>query len=33
VLDLTSCKTYTAVTPAKGRFMRQTGRIAAKFQA
>ena len=33
VLDLTSCQTYTAVTPAKGRFMRQTGRIAAKFQA
>jgi hypothetical protein len=33
VLDLTSCKTYTAVTPAKGRFMRLTGRIDAKFQA
>jgi hypothetical protein len=32
VLDLTSCKAYTAVTPAKGRFMRLTGRIAAKFQ-
>jgi hypothetical protein len=32
VLDLTSCKTYTAVTPAKGRFMRLTGRIDAKFQ-
>jgi hypothetical protein len=33
VLDLTSCKTYTAVTPAKGRFMRLTGRIDAKFRA
>src|SRR4051794_30619737 len=33
VLDLTSCKSYTAITPAKGRFMRLTGRIDAKFQA
>jgi hypothetical protein len=33
MLDLTSCKAYTAVTSAKGRFMRLTGRIDAKFQA
>ena len=32
VLDLTSCQAYTAVTPANGRFMRLTGRIAATFQ-
>src|SRR5215831_18650759 len=30
VLDLTSCKAYTAVTPAKGGFMRLTGRIEVK---
>ncbi len=30
VLDLTACKAYTAVTPAKGGFMRLTGRIEAK---
>jgi len=27
LLDLTSCQAYTAVTPAKGGFMRLTGRI------
>jgi MoaF-like len=27
VLDLTSSQTYTAVTPAKGNFMRLTGRL------
>ena len=27
VLDLGSCNAYTAVTPAKGGFMRLTGRI------
>jgi hypothetical protein len=27
VLDLTSSLAYTAVTPAKGEFMRLTGRI------
>jgi hypothetical protein len=32
VLDLTSCKAYTAVTPAKGGFMRLTGRIEVKSQ-
>jgi hypothetical protein len=31
VLDLTSCKAYTAVTPAKGGFMRLTGRIDVKI--
>src|SRR6266550_3858723 len=30
VLDLTSCKTYTAVTPANGGLMRLTGRINMK---
>ncbi|WP_278076673.1 hypothetical protein [Mesorhizobium sp. WSM4884] len=30
VLDLTSGQAYTAVTPAKGDFMRLTGRIAIK---
>jgi hypothetical protein len=30
MLDLTSGKAYTAVTPAKGRFMRLTGRIKVK---
>jgi hypothetical protein len=30
VLDLISAKAYTAVTPAKGRFMRLTGRIVIK---
>jgi hypothetical protein len=30
VLDLTSGKAYTAVTPAKGGFMRLTGRIEVK---
>jgi hypothetical protein len=30
VLDLTSGKAYTAVTPAKGGFMRLTGQIEAK---
>jgi hypothetical protein len=33
VLDLASCKTYTAVTPAKGEFMRLAGRINIKFEA
>src|SRR5438876_902199 len=33
VLDLTSCKTYTAVTPAKGGLMRLTGRINMKSEA
>jgi hypothetical protein len=32
VLDLTSCRAYTAVTPAKGGFMRLTGRIAVKSE-
>jgi hypothetical protein len=32
VLDLTSCKAYTAVTPAKGGFMRLTGRIEVKSE-
>jgi hypothetical protein len=32
VLDLTSCKTYIAVTPAKGGFMRLTGRINMKSE-
>jgi hypothetical protein len=27
VLDLSSCRTYTAVTPANGGFMRLTGRV------
>src|SRR5438874_12597751 len=30
VLDLTSGRAYTAVTPAKGGFMRLTGRIEVK---
>jgi hypothetical protein len=30
VLDLTFCKAYTAVAPAKGGFMRLTGRIEVK---
>jgi hypothetical protein len=30
VLDLIAGKAYTAVTPAKGGFMRLTGRIAVK---
>jgi hypothetical protein len=30
VLDLISCETYTAVTPAKGEFMRLIGRIELK---
>jgi hypothetical protein len=29
VLDLTSGEAYTAVTPAKGEFMRLTGRISS----
>jgi hypothetical protein len=33
VLDLTSCKAYTAVTPAKGGFMRLVGRIDVKVGA
>jgi hypothetical protein len=32
VLDFTSCKAYTAVTPAKGEFMRLTGRIEIKSE-
>ena len=32
VLDLTSCNAYTAVTPAKGGFMRLTGRIEVKSE-
>ena len=32
VLDLTSCKAYTAVTAAKGGFMRLTGRIEVKSE-
>ena len=32
VLDLTSCKAYTAVTPARGGFMRLTGRIEVKSE-
>jgi MoaF-like len=30
VLDFISGQAYTAVTPAKGRFMRMTGRIEVK---
>lgn len=30
VLDLTSSQAYTAVTPAKGNFMRLTGRLEVK---
>ena len=33
VLDLTSCKAYTAVTPAKGGFMRLTGRITSNLSS
>jgi hypothetical protein len=33
VLDFNSGKAYTAVTPAKGRFMRITGRIEIKSAA
>ena len=33
VLDFTSGKAYTAVTPAKGGFMRLTGRIDVKISA
>jgi hypothetical protein len=33
VLDLAFCKAYTAVTPAKGGFMRLTGRIEVKSQS
>jgi hypothetical protein len=33
VLDLRSCKAYTAVTPAKGGFMRLTGWIDVKSDA
>ncbi len=33
VLDLTSGEAYTAVTPAKGGFMRLTGRIEVKSEA
>jgi hypothetical protein len=33
VLDLTSRKAFTAVTPAKGGFVRLTGQISAKFEA
>src|ERR1700733_6098390 len=33
VLDLGSCNAYTAVTPAKGGFMRLTGRIEVKSDA
>ena len=32
VLDLTAGKAYTAVTPAKGGFMRLTGRIDVKSE-
>lgn len=32
VLDFSSCEAYTAVTPAKGGFMRLTGRIEVKSQ-
>ena len=32
VLDLTSGEAYTAVTPAKGRFMRLKGRIEVKSE-
>jgi hypothetical protein len=32
VLDLTSGRAYTAVTPAKGGFMRLTGRIEVKSE-
>ena len=32
VLDLTSGEAYTAVTPAKGGFMRLTGRIQVKSE-
>jgi hypothetical protein len=30
VLDFTTCKAYTAITPAKGGFTRLTGRIQVK---
>jgi hypothetical protein len=33
VLDLTSCRSHAAVTPAKGGFMRLTGRIDVKSDA
>jgi large conductance mechanosensitive channel protein len=32
VLDLSSSRAYTAVTPAKGGFMRLTGRIEVKSE-
>jgi hypothetical protein len=32
MLDLTSCKACTAVTPARGGFMRLTGRIEVKSE-
>jgi MoaF-like len=32
VLDLPSCKAYTAVTPARGGLMRLTGRIEVKSE-
>src|SRR2546421_2507514 len=32
VLDLTSCEAYTAVTPAKGGFLRLKGRIEVKSE-
>ena len=32
VLDLTACKAYTAVTPAKGGFMRLTGRLRSTLR-
>ena len=33
VLDLSSSRAYTAVTPAKGGFMRLTGRVEVKPEA
>jgi hypothetical protein len=32
VLDLSSSRAYTAVTPAKGGFMRLTGRVEVKSE-
>jgi hypothetical protein len=32
VLDLSSSRAYTAVTPAKGRFTRLTGRVEVKSE-
>ena len=33
VLDFSSCVTYAAITPAKGKFQRLTGRIEIKSES